>query len=38
MCGHPKHALKALEVGADLLAVQGTEGGGHTGEIATMVL
>jgi NAD(P)H-dependent flavin oxidoreductase YrpB (nitropropane dioxygenase family) len=38
MCGHPKHALKALDSGADLLCVQGGEGGGHTGEISTMVL
>lgn len=38
MCGAPKHALKAVEAGCDLLAVQGSEGGGHTGEIATMVL
>ena len=38
MCGHPKHALKALQAGADLLSVQGGEGGGHTGEISTIVL
>jgi len=38
MCGHPKHALKSLESGADILCVQGGEGGGHTGEISTMVL
>jgi len=38
MCGHPKHAMKALEVGVDILCVQGSEGGGHTGEISTMVI
>ena len=38
MCGHPKHALKALDTGADLLCAQGGEGGGHTGEISTLVL
>eukprot|EP00949_MAST-11_sp_MAST-11-sp1_P003223 g3223.t1 len=38
MCGHPKHALKAVEVGCDIVCAQGTEGGGHTGDIATSVL
>lgn len=38
MCGHPKHCLKALETGVDILCVQGTEGGGHTGAISTIVL
>lgn len=38
MIGHPKHCLKALESGADILCVQGGEGGGHTGEISTLVL
>ncbi|KAL4875275.1 2-nitropropane dioxygenase [Aspergillus karnatakaensis] len=38
MIGHPKHALKAVEVGADLICAQGGEGGGHTGDIPTIVL
>jgi NAD(P)H-dependent flavin oxidoreductase YrpB (nitropropane dioxygenase family) len=38
MVGHPKHALKALEVGVDIICAQGTEGGGHTGPIASTVL
>ncbi|KAL3466300.1 2-nitropropane dioxygenase [Aspergillus heterothallicus] len=38
MIGHPKHALKAVEVGADLICAQGGEGGGHTGDIPTVVL
>lgn len=38
MIGSPKHALKALAVGVDLICAQGYEGGGHTGEVATSVL
>ena len=38
MIGHPKHAVKALEQGADIICAQGGEGGGHTGEIATSIL
>ena len=36
--GLPKHALKAVELGADVVTVQGGEGGGHTGAIPTTVL
>lgn len=36
--GAVKHAARAEQDGADLLIVQGTEGGGHTGFISTMVL
>jgi enoyl-[acyl-carrier protein] reductase II len=36
--GSLKHALRAEQDGADAVIVQGTEGGGHTGHIATMVL
>jgi len=36
--GSLKHALRAEKDGADAVIVQGTEGGGHTGHIATMVL
>ncbi|KAK8032237.1 2-nitropropane dioxygenase-like protein [Apiospora arundinis] len=38
MVGHPKHAVKALEMGVDLVCPQGGEGGGHTGDIANSVL
>lgn len=38
MIGHPKHVSKALEVGVDILCAQGTEGGGHTGDITTSIL
>jgi enoyl-[acyl-carrier protein] reductase II len=36
--GSVRHAVRAEQDGADALIVQGTEGGGHTGHIATMVL
>jgi NAD(P)H-dependent flavin oxidoreductase YrpB (nitropropane dioxygenase family) len=36
--GLPKHAIKAVEMGADAVAVQGGEGGGHTGAIPTTLL
>ncbi|WP_460306465.1 NAD(P)H-dependent flavin oxidoreductase [Actinocorallia aurea] len=32
------HARKQVEVGVDIIVAQGTEAGGHTGEISTMVL
>jgi len=38
MVGDPRHVAKALEVGCDMICAQGTEGGGHTGDIASMVL
>ncbi|PSR85823.1 2-nitropropane dioxygenase [Coniella lustricola] len=38
MVGHPKHAVKALELGVDVICAQGGEGGGHTGAIASSVL
>ncbi|KAI1474974.1 hypothetical protein K445DRAFT_26227 [Daldinia sp. EC12] len=38
MVGHPKHAVKALELGVDLVCPQGGEGGGHTGDIASSIL
>ena len=34
----PKHALKAIELGADAVVVQGGEGGGHTGSVPTSLL
>ncbi|MEM8594551.1 MAG: nitronate monooxygenase [Pseudomonadota bacterium] len=36
--GLPKHAIKAVEMGADAVTVQGGEGGGHTGAIPTTLL
>jgi len=36
--GLPKHAIKAVELGADVVTVQGGEGGGHTGKIPTTLL
>ena len=38
LCGKPKHAVAQVAAGVDILIAQGTEAGGHTGEIATMVL
>jgi len=38
MVGAPKHAIKAIKAGVDLICAQGEEGGGHTGEIATSIL
>ncbi|KAG8984158.1 hypothetical protein FRB90_005511, partial [Tulasnella sp. 427] len=38
MVGHPKHVGKALEAGVDLICAQGSEGGGHTGDIPTSLL
>lgn len=38
LVGSPRHAEKQLAAGVDVLVAQGTEAGGHTGTIATMVL
>jgi len=38
MVGHPKHAIKALDLGVGIVCPQGGEGGGHTGDIANSVL
>jgi len=38
MVGAPHHVDKAIAAGMDMVICQGTEGGGHTGEIGTMVL
>ncbi len=38
LVGQAKHAARQIEAGVDLLIAQGTEAGGHTGTIATMVL
>jgi len=36
--GAPRHATKAIALGADALVVQGGEGGGHTGPVPTSLL
>ena len=36
--GALKHAEKMVELGCDMITVQGGEGGGHTGSVATTVL
>ena len=38
MCGKVRHAVLAVEAGCDLVVAQGTEAGGHTGQVATMPL
>ena len=37
-CGAVKHAAKAEKLGADIIIVQGGEGGGHTGSVPTSLL
>lgn len=38
LAGTPVHALRHKAMGVDLIVAQGGEAGGHTGEVATMVL
>ena len=38
MCGKGEHAARHVAAGVDVIVAQGTEAGGHTGDIATMVL
>ena len=38
MCGKVSHAIRAEEAGADAVVAQGTEAGGHTGEIGLVSL
>jgi enoyl-[acyl-carrier protein] reductase II len=38
MCGKVRHAINAVEAGCDIVVAQGTEAGGHTGQVATMPL
>jgi enoyl-[acyl-carrier protein] reductase II len=38
MCGKVRHAVSAVASGCDLVVAQGTEAGGHTGQVATMAL
>jgi NAD(P)H-dependent flavin oxidoreductase YrpB (nitropropane dioxygenase family) len=38
LVGQPKHAVKALRAGADILVAQGTDAGAHTGPVGTFSL
>ncbi|WP_433729102.1 NAD(P)H-dependent flavin oxidoreductase [Nocardia sp. CA-129566] len=38
LCGSVKHALNHKRAGLDFVVMQGTEGGGHCGEISSLVL
>jgi NAD(P)H-dependent flavin oxidoreductase YrpB (nitropropane dioxygenase family) len=38
LIGAKEHALRQVAAGVDILVVQGTEAGGHCGEVSTMVL
>lgn len=38
MCGKVRHAEKSVASGADVVVAQGTEAGGHTGEIGALAL
>ena len=38
MCGKVSHAVHAEQAGCDVVVAQGTEGGGHTGQVAGMAL
>lgn len=38
MCGKVQHARRAEEAGCDVVVAQGTEAGGHTGQVAGMAL
>jgi NAD(P)H-dependent flavin oxidoreductase YrpB (nitropropane dioxygenase family) len=38
LCGSVKHALHHKEAGVDFIIAQGGEGGGHTGDIGSIVL
>ena len=38
MCGKVRHAVAAVEAECDVVVAQGTEAGGHTGQVATFPL
>jgi NAD(P)H-dependent flavin oxidoreductase YrpB (nitropropane dioxygenase family) len=38
MCGKGEHAARHIAAGVEVIIAQGTEAGGHTGEVATLVL
>ncbi|MCW2890188.1 MAG: hypothetical protein QOE54_1201 [Streptosporangiaceae bacterium] len=38
LASNARHARKQVSVGVDIIVAQGTEAGGHTGDVSTMVL
>jgi len=38
LVGAKEHAIKQVAVGVDLIVAQGTEAGGHCGEVSTLVV
>ncbi len=38
LCGSPRNALRQVKAGVDCIVAQGTEGGGHTGNVASFAL
>jgi enoyl-[acyl-carrier protein] reductase II len=38
MCGKVIHAVRAVDAGCDIVVAQGTEAGGHTGQVAALPL
>ncbi len=38
LCGAPSQAVRHASAGVDIVIAQGTEGGGHTGDIGSLVL
>jgi len=38
MCGKVLHAVRAVDAGCDIVVAQGTEAGGHTGQVAGLPL
>lgn len=38
LCGAPAQAVRHKNAGVDIIIAQGTEGGGHTGDVASLVL
>ena len=38
LVGAPEHVGRHIQAGTDIIVAQGTEAGGHTGEVTTMVL
>jgi len=38
LCGRVKQAVRHMEAGVDVIIAQGSEGGGHTGDVGSIVL
>jgi NAD(P)H-dependent flavin oxidoreductase YrpB (nitropropane dioxygenase family) len=38
LCGRVKQAVRHMEAGVDIIIAQGSEGGGHTGDVGSIVL